>query len=103
MQLSAIGLILLGLIISYCAGRLHQWVLEIEKERSDPGRGKRLPNWLIAGLEDSQANDTDLLLWIRDALMLVEARLQDRMHIVGQIRNGEYHKEQPAARRREAK
>lgn len=85
--------VIVFMAICYGAGRLHQWIIEVEQERQ---KKKRNPNWMLAGLEDAQAIDTDVLLWIRDALKVVEGRLDDRMHVLGQIRNGEYDKDRPS-------
>lgn len=81
----------------YSIGRLHQWIIEVESER--PKNSKRLSHSLIAGLEDRQAIDTGMLLDIRDFLTLIEARLNDGMDVIGQIRNGEYDKDQMASPR----
>lgn len=89
-------LIIAFLAIAYGAGRLYQWILLIEQERQQKNR---LSNWAIAGLEDVQAIDIDVLLWIRDALMIMEGRIQDRMNLIGQIRSGDYDKDQPAVPR----
>jgi len=87
------SMLLLALAIAYLLGRLHQIIIEHERER------KRLSNHAINGLEDLQALDTEALLRVQDALLITENRLQHRMNLVGQIRNGEYQKNQAAAPR----
>jgi len=63
---------------------------------------RHLPYWLRNGLDDLSAIDTDMLCWIRDALLVIEGRQEDRRHLMAQIRNGSYDEEQPAAPRRTA-
>ena len=92
-QALIVVLLIVVIAICYGAGRLHQWLILIDRERQ---RKSRLPNWMIAGLEDAQAIDIDVLLWIRDALKIVEGRLDDRMRVIGEIRSGDYDKEKPA-------
>ena len=60
----------------------------------------RHPYSLRAGLDDVSAVDTRTLLWIRDALMTIEAEMARKHEIMGQIRNGKYDPEQPGAPRR---
>jgi hypothetical protein len=86
-------LFVLGLAMAYVAGRLHQALIDVERDR-------HLPYRLRAGLDDLSAVDTDMLLWIKDALALLESRAETRRTLMGQIRNGEYDPEQAAAPRR---
>ena len=92
--ITIVTIILLALI-GYLLGRVSQWISELEKDR-------HLPYRLRNGLEDISAVDTDTLFRIRDALLLIEARMGDKQRIVAQIRNGRYDPEQPAAPRRQS-
>ena len=82
-------LVLLGLVMAYLAGRLHQALLDFERD-------KRMPYRLRAGLDDLSAIDTDALLGLRDALLVIEARLGDKHRLMAEIRNGKYEPEQPS-------
>jgi hypothetical protein len=86
-----VGLIMGGLVVGLLA--LSRRVSELEK-------GPRLPYKVRNGLEDLSAIDTDTLLMIRDALLVVEARLGDKHKLMAEIRQGRYDPEQPAAPRR---
>jgi len=57
------------------------------------------PYSLRSGLDDASAIDTRTLLWIRDALMTIDAEMGRKHELMGQIRNGTYDSEQPAAPR----
>ena len=84
------GLVLLALVTAYIAGRLHQALIDVE-------RSNHLPYKVRAGLDDLSAVDTDILIWIKDALAVIESRAETRRTLMGQIRNGQYDPEQPAA------
>ncbi|HAM40241.1 MAG TPA: hypothetical protein DCP69_02610 [Candidatus Omnitrophica bacterium] len=92
---ATVTIAVLSMFIAYVLGRVSQWIADTVQPKS------RVPYWLRGGLDDLSAIDTDVLLWIRDALMIVEGRLQDQHRLVGQIRRGDYDQEQAAAPRRE--
>ena len=85
------GLIFGGLMVGI--GGLHLRVRELEKRQPFPYRMRN-------GFEDLSAIDTDVLLWIRDALTVVEGRMQDKQRLMSEIRQGRYEPEQAAAPRR---
>ena len=86
------GLVLLALVTAYIAGRLHQALIDVE-------RSNHLPYKVRAGMDDLSAVSTDALLQVRDDLLIIEARLNDHHRIMGEIRQGRYDPEQPAAPR----
>lgn len=59
-----------------------------------------VPYWLRNGMEDATAINIGNLIAVRDFLMILENRINDARLLLGQIRNGEYDKEQPTASRR---
>jgi len=63
-------------------------------------RDGRRPYSLRAGLDDLSAVDTELLMWVRDALLVLDARMGDKSRLMKQIRSGAYDPEQAAAPRR---
>lgn len=91
LALAGLGLVLVAL--AYVCGRLHQLLLEVEKERA-----RRLPNWLVAGIEDAQAVSLDTLLRIEAELEFLRARARKQLDILGEVRQGHYDAEKPAAR-----
>lgn len=91
---ATVTIAVLSMFIAYVLGRVSQWIADTVQPKS------RVPYWLRGGLDDLSAIDTDVLLWIRDALKIVEGRLQDQHRLVGQIRRGDYEQEQAAAPRR---
>lgn len=66
----------------------------------DPKPKRGVPYIFLNGVEDATAINIDSLIAIRDFLIMVENRLNDQRLLLGQIRNGEYEKDQPAASRR---
>ena len=92
--------LLLGLIavvffgLAYVGGRLHQWVLEVENERRH-ARQARMPNWLVAGIEDAQAVSVDALIRIEGELDILRSRLKHQLRILGDVRQGDYDPERP--------
>ena len=92
LALGILSVVLLSL--AYAGGRLHQWILQVEEER----RARRMPNWLVAGIEDAQAVNIDTLLRVREVLMVLESRLATANRILGETRSGAYDPEQPARR-----
>ncbi len=92
LALGILSAVLLGL--AYAGGRLHQWILQVEEER----HARRMPNWLVAGIEDAQAVNIDTLLRVREVLMVLESRLATANRILGETRSGAYDPEQPAHR-----
>jgi hypothetical protein len=89
-------IIVLSLLNAYALGRLTQWLRDQEHH---PRRDPRSPHWVKDAMDDLNAVDTDALMWIRDALLVAEARLDDRRNLVSQIRSGSYKTDQPASAR----
>lgn len=58
-----------------------------------------IPYWFRNGMEDATAINIDTLMAIRDFLMILENRINDERLLLGQIRTGEYDKDQRAAPR----
>lgn len=85
--------LLAGFALAYLAGRLHEALLDVERDR-------HLSYRVRAGMDDLSAVSTDALLQVRDDLLIIEARLNDHNRIMGEIRQGRYDPEQPASPRR---
>lgn len=84
-----VGLLLGGLTVGLLA--LYRRVRDLEGGR---------PYWLRNGMEDVTALNVRALLRLKAQLSEIEDALEIQNQLVGQIRNGEYRKEQPAAPRR---
>ena len=61
--------------------------------------GTKRPYSLRAGLDDVAAIRARTAMWLADALMVVQADLNTMHDVMGQISNGTYDPEQPAAPR----
>ncbi|HLC01960.1 MAG TPA: hypothetical protein VJK02_02900 [Anaerolineales bacterium] len=86
-------LLIVVLITVFCLGYLLRYIGELERDRHLPYRFRN-------GLEDIAAVDTDTLFMIRDALLVIEARMGDKQRLVGEIRQARYNPEQAASPRR---
>lgn len=87
----------LSLAAAYAGGRLHQWIIEVERERRQ-ARENRMPNWMVAGIEDAQAVSIDALLRLEGELDILRTRLKTQLKILGEVRQGDYEAERPADR-----
>lgn len=58
-----------------------------------------VPYLLRNGLEDTAAINIKMLLEIQSFLTALENELEIQRNLIGQIRNGQYDKSQPAAKR----
>jgi hypothetical protein len=94
MEQSLLIAVLIGaLLLFFCLGYFFRYLHELERDR-------HLPYRLRNGLEDISAVDTDTLFMIRDALLVIEARMGDKQRLVGEIRQARYNPEQAASPRR---
>lgn len=93
-------LTLLSFIVGLVLGAVAVGLLELQRRVSELEKGPRLPYKMRSGLDDLSAIDTDTLFMIRDALLVVEARMGDKRKLMAEIRQGRYDAEQPAAQRR---
>lgn len=91
-------LTLLAFIVGLLMGGLLVGLLALLHRVSELERGR--PYWLRNGMEDVTALNVRALLKLKHELEDIEFALEAQNKLVGQIRNGEYRKEQPASPRR---
>lgn len=89
--------VLIGFCLAYLGGRLDQTLIEVERERRQ-AREARMPNWMVAGIEDAQAVSVDALLRVEGELDILRSRLKHQLKILGEVRQGDYEAEQPSDR-----
>lgn len=94
------GLLTIGFLLGFTLCGFLMGLFYLDARLRQLERERHLPYRLRRGLDDMSAVETDVLLWIRDALTVIEGRQEDGQRLMGQIRNGSYHDEQPAAPRR---
>lgn len=58
-----------------------------------------IPYWLRNAAEDAMVPNVRILLEIQQFLVILENELEVQRKLLGEIRNGQYRKDQPAAER----
>ncbi len=105
LEMLTIMMFVLAVATAYAAGRLHQWVQDVEKSQR-----KGVPYFWRNFVEDTivpNIRTRDSLEMLRRLVKQIEREMEDAYEeleiqsaLFDQYRNGTYHKEQPARPRR---